>query len=93
MPPIELQGVEPDTLQLCPWFLDYGMKSEVQFQSQLEPGKIGTMIAKLKLDELATWVFYTPIDLFQLFDKVMVHEVRMPPPLFKTQRAYLQFHN
>lgn len=70
---------KPDTLQLCPWFLDYAMKQNAQFQGQFEAGKIGTMIKNLKLDRLAAWILYTPVDLFQLFDKVLVHEVRIQP--------------
>lgn len=66
----------PDTLQFCPWFLDYAMKQTAQFQGQFKPGKIGSMISKLKLDRFTTWALYTPIDLFHLFDKVIVHEVR-----------------
>lgn len=70
---------ESDTLQFCPWFLDYAMKQKNQFQSQWKPGKMASLISSLKLDRLATWAFYTPIDLFQLFDKVIVHEVRTQP--------------
>lgn len=77
--PDDADANEPDTLQICPWFLDYAMKQSAQFQGQFKPGKIASMIASLKLDRLATWVAYTPIDLFQLFDKVMVHEVRINP--------------
>lgn len=65
-----------DIMQMCPWFLDYAMKQKVQWQTQLEGGKIGSMISRLKLDKLATWVKYTPVDLFQLYEKVIVHEVR-----------------
>ncbi|SPO03656.1 uncharacterized protein DNG_06339 [Cephalotrichum gorgonifer] len=66
---------QPDTIQICPWFLDYAMQQKAQFRGQFKPGKIATMITKLKLDRLATWVAYTPVDLFQLFDKVIVHEL------------------
>lgn len=55
------------------------MKQAVQFQNDFKPGVIGAMIKELKLDRFATWVNYTPIDLFGLFDKVMVHEVRRTP--------------
>lgn len=67
---------KPDIIQMCPWFLDYAMKQKVQWQTEIGGGKIGAMISKLKLDKFATWVNYTPIDLFQLYEKVIVHEVR-----------------
>lgn len=73
--PEETAVDKPDILQICPWFLDYAMKQSNQFQSQFKPGQIASMIVNLKLDRFAAWVLYTPIDLFQLFDKVMVHEV------------------
>ncbi|KAK2601891.1 hypothetical protein QQS21_004578 [Conoideocrella luteorostrata] len=66
---------EPDSLQVCPWFLAYAIKQDFQFQNQFRPGVLGSMISALKLDRLATWVKYTPVDLLQLFDKVMVHEL------------------
>ena len=78
--PDEEDANEPDTLQICPWFLDYAMKQNAQFQSQFSAGKTATMITNLKLDRLVTWAVYTAIDLFQLFDKIIVHEVRARPP-------------
>ena len=67
---------EPDTMQFCPWFLDYEMSKEIQVQTDFPPGFTGTLIQKLKLDKFATKVLYTEVDLDQLFDKVIVHEVR-----------------
>ena len=67
---------KPDSLQICPWFLDYEMSKEIQVQTDFPPGFTGTLIQKLKLDKFATWVLYTPIDLDQVFDKALVHEVR-----------------
>ncbi len=57
------------------------MRKEVKYYAlnAFEPGKFASMIDTLKLDRLATWVKYTPVDLFALFDKVMVHEVRTQP--------------
>ncbi|SPO03579.1 uncharacterized protein DNG_06262 [Cephalotrichum gorgonifer] len=66
---------KPDIVQMCPWFLDYAMKQKVQWQTQIGGGKIGSMISKLKLDKFATWAMYTPVDLFQLYEKVIVHEL------------------
>ena len=67
---------KPDIIQMCPWFIDYAMKQRVQWQTQIEGGKIGSMISNLKLDKFATWAMYTPVDLFQLYEKVIVHEVK-----------------
>ncbi|KAI1248074.1 hypothetical protein MGN70_010323 [Eutypa lata] len=75
VPDVEDENEQPDTLQICPWFLDYAMKQDAQFQSQFSAGKVAWTIKNFKLDRLATWVAYTPIDLFQLFDKVLVHEL------------------
>lgn len=66
----------PDVIQICPWFLEYAMAQDAQFPSQFDTGKMGAMISKLKLDKLITRLFYTPIDLFQLFEKILLHEVR-----------------
>ena len=52
------------------------MKQRAQFTGQYKTGVIGTMIKMLWLDKIATWVRYTPVDLFQLFEKVIIHEVR-----------------
>ena len=70
---------KPDIIQMCPWFIDYAMKQRVQWQTQIDGGKIGSMISNLKLDKFATWAMYTPIDLFQLYEKVIVHEVKTQP--------------
>lgn len=83
VPDVEDENEQPDTLQICPWFLDYAMKQDAQFQSKFSAGKVAWMIKNFKLDRLATWIAYTPIDLFQLFDKVLVHEVR--PPVARLQ--------
>ena len=42
--PDEEDANEPDTLQICPWFLDYAMMQNAQFQSQFSAGKTATMI-------------------------------------------------
>ncbi len=62
-------------ITFCPWFLDYAMSKAQQFQGQFKPAAIGQLA--LKVDTLVTKLKYTPIDLFSLFDKVVVHEVRM----------------
>ena len=69
-------GSKPDIIQMCPWFLDYAMEQNVQWQTQIKGGKLGSMISNLKMDKFATWAMYTPVDLFQLYEKVIVHEVR-----------------
>ncbi|KAF2002591.1 hypothetical protein P154DRAFT_532821 [Amniculicola lignicola CBS 123094] len=63
----------PSIIQICPWFLEYGMEKDPQFQSRIEPGIVARLA--LKLDEYITGKWYTPIDLFGLFDKVLVHEM------------------
>lgn len=69
---------QPDVLQICPWFLDYAMAQKHRFTSKWDRFKIGSMINSLELDQLATRIVYAPIDLFQLFEKVIIHEVRWP---------------
>lgn len=72
---VPTDGKKTDIMQMCPWFLDYAMKQKVQWQTQIGSARIGAMISKLKLDKFTTWAKYTPIDLFQLYEKVPVHEV------------------
>ena len=76
MVPEEVEAASPDVIQICPWFLDYAMHKNAQYQDQFSPGRMAKMIADRKWDEWITNTRYTPIDLFQLFDKVIVHEVR-----------------
>lgn len=64
-------------MQICPWFLDYAIPKEFKQLNSMPSGKTGAMIKKLKLDQLTTKWPYTPIDLFSLFDKVLVHEVSL----------------
>lgn len=52
---------QPDTLQLCPWFIDYAMNQDANFQGEFESGKIAITNSTLKLDRLATWGLYTPL--------------------------------
>ncbi|PON19215.1 hypothetical protein C2W62_03920 [Candidatus Entotheonella serta] len=85
VPNMDEDSDKPDIIQICPWFLDYAMKQDIQFQGQFKAGRTASMIVNLELDKLATWLKYTPIDLFQLFDKVMIHEVRTPTQLHVLQ--------
>ncbi|KAF2736236.1 hypothetical protein EJ04DRAFT_172959 [Polyplosphaeria fusca] len=66
-------ALKPSLIQICPWFLEYAMNKDPKFQNQIKAG----IMAKLagKLDEWVTGKVYTPIDLVQLFDKVIVHEM------------------
>lgn len=66
---------KPDVMQICPWFLDYGMKQSEKFQVKWNKAIIASMITGLKLDKLATWASMTPIDLFRVFDTTIVHEL------------------
>jgi hypothetical protein len=63
----------PSQIQVCPWFLEYGMGKSNQFQGQFSPSMKSQLATKL--DEVVTKVVFTPIDLAALFDKVIVHEV------------------
>ena len=67
---------KPDTMQICPWFLDYEMSKDINLQTDLPLGFWGPRIQKLGVDQFVTNAIYTEIDLDQLFDKVIVHEVR-----------------
>ncbi|SPO05187.1 uncharacterized protein DNG_07873 [Cephalotrichum gorgonifer] len=69
------QDEQPDILQFCPWFLKYGMNQGFKFQDEFKPGVLATIISALSLDEFATWLMYTPVDLMEVFDKVIVHEL------------------
>ena len=73
---VPVDDSKPDIMQMCPWFLDYAMKQKFQWQTEIGGGKIGSMISNLKLDKFAVWAKYTSVDLFQLYEKVIVHEVR-----------------
>ena len=56
------------------------MKDSYRFKNDVKADLMARMA--LKLDELVTDKWYTPVDLIMLFDKVMLHEVksRIPPP-------------
>ncbi|OAA53066.1 hypothetical protein ISF_09020 [Cordyceps fumosorosea ARSEF 2679] len=66
----------PDVLQMCPWFLTYAMQQHAQFAGQFDSSKMASMVNLLRLDKAVTKALLTPIDLFSLFDKVLVHECR-----------------
>lgn len=59
-------------IQLCPWFVRYGMT--VDYPTTNTSPKVGWDVLKIKLILLLA-KFYTPIDIFSLSDKLMLHEV------------------
>ncbi|OCK74168.1 hypothetical protein K432DRAFT_311268, partial [Lepidopterella palustris CBS 459.81] len=62
-----------DQIQICPWFLEYAMKDSYRFKNDVKADLLARMA--LKLDELVTDKWYTPVDLIMLFDKVTLHEL------------------
>ncbi|KAI9874141.1 MAG: hypothetical protein M1830_010145 [Pleopsidium flavum] len=61
------------TITMCPWFLNYAQKAKWP-----ECGSFGEKFKGLSakaLDHIVTAAVLTPIDLFSLFDKVIIHEV------------------
>ncbi|KAI9678287.1 MAG: hypothetical protein M1817_006232 [Caeruleum heppii] len=61
------------TITLCPWFLSYAMKERWPSCDAWNE-KIKSLSAQI-LDRAVTRFAYTPIDLFSLFDKVIIHEL------------------
>ncbi|KAI0538386.1 hypothetical protein GGR58DRAFT_501220 [Xylaria digitata] len=62
-----------DTIQICPWFLEYAKAKKYKTSKDISSWR-----AKLAVkghDELITKKFYTPIDLMNLWDKCMLHEM------------------
>lgn len=66
----------PDVIQICPWFLKYAISKKTKLLTELKARRLPSWVNNIGLDRVVTLFKYTPIDLFMLFEKVMVHEVR-----------------
>jgi hypothetical protein len=69
---------KPDTIQICPWFLEYAKARTYDTNTSLT--SLRAWLAVRGLDRLITNHFYTPIDLMSLWDKCMLHEMMHTMP-------------
>lgn len=60
-------------LQLCPWFVKYGMT--VSYPTSVDVPASLWQSSRVKIVPWTAKLFYVPIDVFALSDKVLLHEV------------------
>ena len=52
------------------------MRKVIKFKNQFERGKLPSMILNWNLDKKLTLAPYIGADVFQVFDKIIIHEAR-----------------
>jgi hypothetical protein len=67
-----------DTIQVCPWFLEYAMAKK--YHTDVDLRELRAFLAVKGLDKYITNHKYTPIDLMTLWDKAMLHEMMHTTP-------------
>ena len=81
-----------DQITICPWFLAYELKKKFHTLDghETSSGLLSTFVGQLaaKSDEWVAKLAYTKVDLFALFEKVMLHEVRWLSDLAKKICSY-----
>lgn len=58
---------------MCPWFTEYAMAKKYKTFKDIRG--LRSFMSTIGADKLIQNIVYTPIDLFSLWDKVMVHEM------------------
>ena len=65
------------TITICPWFLDYAAKNSLKSSYSFKTWQRSKLLRLFRMDKRVTTSEFTKVDFMSLFDKTLLHEVRL----------------